>query len=378
MSSPNLLSVQRCVRCVMDTTDPDIAFDAEGICSHCRSYDANYRSTVESAMNGGRLGELDKLVKVIQEAGRGHDYDCVIGVSGGVDSTYVLLKAVELGLRPLAAHFDSGWNSELAVHNIECATSRLGVDLKTDVVNWTEMRDLQLSFFKAGVANCDIPTDHAFPAVALKNATEYGVKFVLSGSNLATESVLPTAWGHRAADKRYLMAIQRAHGTVKLETYPTLGLLRKEIWYRYLRRVRTVKPLNYLPYDKSAAKQEISDKLGWRDYGGKHYESIFTRFFQGHYLPRRFAFDKRLAHYSSLILSGQMTRDEALHNIETQPPYDADLQRADLKFIAKKLGISVGEFEALIDSPVASIRRYPTNDLAYSIGFRARDMVSRK
>ena len=378
MTSPNVLSRQRCVRCVMDTTDPEITFDEAGVCSHCRSYDANLRSTVESAMSGARLADLDQMVGEIKDAGRGREYDCVIGVSGGVDSTYLLLKAVELGLRPLAAHFDSGWNSELAVHNIERATSTLNVDLKTDVVNWTEMRDLQLSFFKAGVANCDIPTDHAFPAVALKNATMYGTKYVLSGSNLATESVLPTAWGHRAADKRYLMAIQRAHGSVKLETYPTLGLLKKEIWYRYLRHVRTVKPLNYLPYDKASAKQEIADKLDWRDYGGKHHESVFTRFFQGHYLPRRFGFDKRLAHYSSLILSDQMTRVEALHLIESEPPYDPELQRTDLKFVAKKLSISLAEFEALIDAPLASVRQYPTNDAAYRIGFRARDLVSRR
>jgi N-acetyl sugar amidotransferase len=378
MTAPNVLSRQRCVRCVMDTSDPEITFDDDGVCSHCRSYDVNYRATVEASMSGARLADLDRLVSQIQEAGRGRDYDVIIGVSGGVDSTYLLLKAAELGLRPLAAHFDSGWNSELAVHNIERATSTLGVDLKTDVVNWTEMRDLQLSFFKAGVANCDIPTDHAFPAVALKNATTYGIKYVLSGSNLATESVLPRAWGHRAADKRYLMSIQRAHGSVKLETYPTLGLLKKEIWYRYLRGVRTVKPLNYLPYDKAAAKREITKKLSWRDYGGKHYESVFTRFFQGHYLPRRFGFDKRLAHYSSLILSDQMTRDQALHLIESEPPYDLDLQRTDLRFVAKKLGISVAEFEALIDAPLEDVRPYATNDAAYRLGFKARDLVSRR
>ncbi len=237
---PRTAPVERCVRCVMDTTDPDIEFDADGVCSHCRSYDANFRDTVEAATAGRRLPELHALVEQIKADGAKSEYDCVVGVSGGVDSSYVLLKAKELGLRPLAVHFDSGWNSELAVNNIENITTTLDVDLKTEVVNWQEMRDLQLAFFEAGVANCDIPTDHAFPAVALREAAAHGAKYILSGSNLATESVLPTAWGHNAADVRYLKAIHREHGSVKLKTYPTLGLAKQAIWYPYVRGVKTV------------------------------------------------------------------------------------------------------------------------------------------
>ena len=227
---------QRCVRCIMDTTDPEIGFDADGVCSHCRTYDASFRATVEAAQRGDRVEAFRAVAARIKAVGAKSEYDCIVGVSGGVDSSYVLIKAKEFGLRPLAVHFDSGWNSELAVSNIETLTSTLGVDLKTDVVDWKEMRDLQLSFFKAGVANCDIPTDHAFPAVALRNATAYDAKFILSGSNLATESVLPKAWGHNSADLRYLKAIQRRHGSVRLRTYPTLGTKSSGLTVRTPRR----------------------------------------------------------------------------------------------------------------------------------------------
>lgn len=368
---------QRCIRCVMDTTDPNIEFDSEGLCSHCRFYDAHWRGIVDAATAGERLPELTSIVEQIQADGRKSEYDCIVGVSGGVDSSYVLLQAKELGLRPLAVHFDSGWNSELAVNNIENITSKLEFDLKTDVVNWQEMRDLQLAFFKAGVANCDIPTDHAFPAVALRNAAIYGAKYILSGSNIATESVLPTAWGHNAADLRYLKAIHREHGSVKLRTYPTLGLAKKALWYPYLRGVKTVKLLNYIPYVKSEAKSQIADQLGWRDYGGKHHESIFTRFFQGYYLPVRFGYDKRLAHLSSLILAGQLTREAALSELEL-PTYDTDLQAADLKFVAKKLGLSSAELVALIEAPTDGVERYPSNDALYALGFKLRDWVRRR
>ena len=361
----------------MDTTDPNIEFDSEGLCSHCRFYDAHWRGIVDAATAGERLPELTSIVEQIQADGRKSEYDCIVGVSGGVDSSYVLLQAKELGLRPLAVHFDSGWNSELAVNNIENITSKLEFDLKTDVVNWQEMRDLQLAFFKAGVANCDIPTDHAFPAVALRNAAIYGAKYILSGSNIATESVLPTAWGHNAADLRYLKAIHREHGSVKLRTYPTLGLAKKALWYPYLRGVKTVKLLNYIPYVKSEAKSQIADQLGWRDYGGKHHESIFTRFFQGYYLPVRFGYDKRLAHLSSLILAGQLTREAALSELEL-PTYDTDLQAADLKFVAKKLGLSSAELVALIEAPTDGVERYPSNDALYALGFKLRDWVRRR
>jgi N-acetyl sugar amidotransferase len=356
----------------MDTSDPEITFNEHGVCSHCQRFDSVFRHRLEAAMRGDLLGELDKKVEELKRKGARRQYDCIIGISGGVDSTYMLLKAVDMGLRPLAVHFDSGWNSELSVNNIENATSKLQVDLKTQVVDWREMRDLQLSFLRAGVPNCDIPTDHAFPAIALKTAVEERAPFVLAGSNIATESVLPRAWGHNASDLRYLRAVHRRHGKVKLKTYPVLGLARKELWYRMIRGVEPIRMLDYLPYDKDAAKRDIADRLDWRDYGGKHHESVFTRWFQGFYLPRRFGFDKRLAHYSSLILSEQMTRAEALERIESEPTYDRVLQQQDSEFIAKKLGIPTEELLGMVDSPLAAVDAYPNNDKIYDLAVRAK------
>jgi N-acetyl sugar amidotransferase len=341
----------------MDTTDPDIWFDENGVSSHALNYDRTMKGIVDAARAGRRAGELDAMVRRIKEAGRGKPYDCVIGVSGGVDSTYLVLQAVKLGLRPLAVHFDSGWNSELAVGNIENIVKKLNLDLYTDVVDWREMKDLQLAFFKASVANCDIPTDHAFPAVAFQQAAKHGIRYILSGHNLATESILPQAWGYNAADATHLKAIHKQFGSIKLKTYPILGIFKRYFWYGYIRPITTVQLLNYMPYVKADAKQEIADELGWRDYGGKHYESVFTRYFQGSYLPGKFGFDKRKAHLSSLILSDQTTRDDAVTELTT-PDYDGALARQDHEFIAKKLGLSVDEFDEIIARPVVDHLTY--------------------
>lgn len=351
---------QRCTRTIMDTTDPDIWFDEDGVSSHVLHFEADLADGVRRAQAGERLGELDDLVAKIKSAGRGKPYDCIIGVSGGVDSTYVALRAVQLGLRPLAVHFDSGWNSELAVDNIHNLVTKLGLDLYTHVADWREMKDLQLSFFKASVANADIPTDHAFSWVAYTQAKKYRIKYILSGSNLASESILPEAWGYDAGDAKHVRAIQKQFGSVKLKTYPLMGLGQRYIWYPLVRRIKTVKPLNLMPYVYKDAKRAISEELGWRDYGGKHYESVFTRYFQGYYLPHKFGYDKRLAHYSSLILSDQMTRDEALGLLETTNYPDA-LRKQDHEFIAKKLGVSVGELEAICERPPVHYSAYPNS-----------------
>lgn len=352
---------QRCTRTIMDTTDPDIWFDADGVSSHALKFDAEIAPAVIPAQRGDRLGELDQLVDTIKAAGRGKPYDCVIGVSGGVDSTYLMLQAVRLGLRPLAVHFDSGWNSELAVGNIHNLVTTLDVDLYTHVVDWREMKDLQLSFFKASLANCDVPTDHAFGWVAYQQARKYGIKYILSGSNYATESILPESWGYDAEDSRLLKAVQKKFGTVKLKTYPVMGTFKRHIWYPLVRGIKTMKPLNFMPYVYTDAKKDITDNVGWRDYGGKHYESVFTRYFQGYYLPHKFGFDKRLAHYSSLILSGQASREEALSMMESSN-YPEDLRKQDHEFIAKKLGITVEDLEALCELPPVDFTAYPNTD----------------
>lgn len=356
---------QRCTRTIMDTTDPDISFDENGVSSHAIHFDEVFAPELFPAQRGERLVELENLVDTIKAAGRGKPYDCVIGVSGGVDSTYLTLQAVRLGLRPLIVHFDSGWNSELAVGNIHNLVTTLSLDLYTHVVDWREMKDLQLSFFKASLANCDIPTDHAFGYVAYQQAKKYGIKYILSGGNAATESVLPESWGYNADDAKHLKAVQRRFGSVKLKTYPVMGMFARHIWFPMVRRIHTVRPLNYMPYIYTDAKQDITDSVGWRDYGGKHYESVFTRYFQGYYLPHKFGFDKRLAHYSSMVLSDQLTRDEALSLLETAN-YPEQLRKQDHEFIAKKLGVSVDELEALIELPPVDYTAYPNSDALWT------------
>lgn len=356
---------QRCTRTIMDTTDPDIVFDPAGVCNYALTYDEFMGKVVDKALSGQSLPELEAMVAEIKRAGEGKPYDCIVGVSGGVDSTFLLLKAVDLGLRPLAVHFDSGWNSELAVGNIHNLIEATGVDLYTHVVDWREMKDLQLSFFKASVANCDIPTDHAFGWVAYEQAKKYGVKYILSGSNYASESILPSSWGYTADDAKHLKAIQRRFGTVRLKTYPVMGQFKRTIWYPIVRRIQTVRPLNLMPYVYANAKREITERAGWRDYGGKHYESVFTRYFQGYYLPHKFGYDKRLAHYSSLIVSHQLTRDEALGLMETEN-YPDDLRRQDHEFIAKKLGVTTSELEDIFARPPKDYSDYPNSERSWN------------
>lgn len=361
-----------CVRCVMNTTDPDITFDDTGLCSHCQRYDRMVRDVVERAKTGERIPELEAIAATIREAGKAQDYDCIMGLSGGVDSSFVAYTAAKtLGLRPLAVHFDSGWNSELAVNNIENIVKKLKIDLYTHVVDWEEMRDLQLAFFKASVANCDIPTDHAFPAVLYRVAAAHGIKYILSGSNYATEFILPQSWGYQSGDLRHLKDIHRKFGTAPLKHYPTMNFFMQYGWYPYVRRLKTVKILNYLPYEKALAKKTIIEELDWRDYGGKHYESVFTRFFQGYYLPVKFGFDKRLAHLSSLINSGQMTREEAMHEL-SKPTYDPDIQKHDKIFVAKKLGVTEQELDHIFALPNRDYTDYASNDWLFELGLKVK------
>jgi N-acetyl sugar amidotransferase len=365
---------QMCTRTVMDTTDPDITFDENGVSNHALNYDRTMKRFVDAAMAGERADELAALVETIKAAGKGKQYDCVIGVSGGVDSSYLALQAVKLGLRPLAVHFDSGWNSELAVDNIHNIVSKLGLDLVTDVVDWREMRDLQLSFLKSGVTDWDIPMDHAFPAVAYREAAKHGIRYILSGTNFATESIMPSAWGFNGADARHLKAIHRRFGKVKLKTYPTMGIFKRYLWYGYVRPMTTVNLLNYMRYVKTEAKQAITDELGWRDYGGKHYESVFTRYYQGSYLPKRFGWDKRKGHLSSLIVSGQTTRDEALKEL-SQVDYPPELEKQDHEFIAKKLGLTISELDAIVARPPVSHLDYPNSQWAFDFLLKLSDRL---
>lgn len=353
----NKRKYQICTRCIMDTSDPDITFDAEGVCNHCKKFDWIRENLWFPNEEGSKRLEL--IIDEIKAKGKGKPYDCIMGLSGGVDSSYLAIKAVEFGLRPLVVHVDAGWNSELAISNIELLVRKLGLDLHTHVVDWAEMRDLHIAYFKSGVANQDVPQDHAFIARLLREAKENGIKYVLNGSNYATESILPQAWGYSAKDLENLEAIHARFGSGKLKTYPKVSFWE---WYFYYPRVfgiKYVRPLNYMHYNKDEAKKILMEDYGWRDYGGKHYESRFTKFFQGYYLVKRFGYDKRRAHLASLIVSGQMSREDALKEMETQP-YPLEDLAEDILFIRKKLGFSEKEFQEIMDAPRRLATEYPS------------------
>lgn len=367
-------SYRICVKCIMDTSDPEIAFDEVGVCNHCRNFERIKAKLWFPNEEGKRrlATEVDEMRRV----GAGKEYDCILGLSGGVDSCYLLIKAVELGLRPLVVHVDAGWNSELAVSNIESLVRSLGLDLHTYVVDWLEMRDLQLAYLKSGVANQDVPQDHAFFAQLLKVAAQYRIRYVLSGSNYASESILPMAWGYNAMDARNLQAIHRAHGSVRLKTFPRVSYFAWTFFYPYVARIRYVKPLNFMVYDKSSAKALLQEKYGWRDYGGKHYESRFTKFFQGYYLVNRYGYDKRRAHLASLIVSGQMARDAALLEMEKAAYPVADLAE-DRLFICKKLGITEREIDLYMNAPLKLATDYPSNARLFEAERRFRSWLGR-
>lgn len=338
----------------MDTSDPDIVFDKAGVCNHCRRYDEQLRRRV--APINERAGRLKTLVDTIKACGRGRDYDCVIGVSGGVDSTYVAYLTKQLGLRPLAVHFDNGWNSEIAVANIEKTLERLGIDLSTFVVDWEEFKDLQLSFLKASTPDGEVPTDHAIVALLYQTAARYGLKHILLGTNVASEAIMPIKWGYGYSDYRYIKSVQKQFGSKKLRTYPHYSLP-KLFEYMVLRKIQIVPILDFVDYQKVEAMKQIESDLGWTYYGGKHYESIYTRFYQGYILPTKFGIDKRRAHNANLVLSGQISREDALQGL-LAPPIPKEVMNEDLEYVCKKFGLNREEFNAIISLPPRTFSDY--------------------
>lgn len=345
----------------MDTTDPGIRFDEQGSCNHCTA--AIERMRTQLLPPRERELALQDLVSMIKKEGNGREYDCIIGVSGGVDSTTTAYWVKKLRLRPLAVHFDNGWDSELAVDNIKRTLDVLGIELFTHVVDWEEFRDLQLCFLKASVVNCEAPTDHGISAMLFRMASRVGTRFILSGSNLATEAIMPHAWAYFNQDLRLLKALHRRFGKMRLKTMPTISL-RQYVHYVFVKRIRQIPFLNYINYDKAEAKRMLAIEAGWRDYGAKHYESVWTRYFQGFYLPNKCGYDKRRAHLSSLICSGQMTRQEAFESLK-EPIYDPELLRQDSLFVLKKLGLSQKEFDVILREPVKSETDYPNNSFFF-------------
>lgn len=353
---------QECVQCVMDTSDPWIEFDDSGVCNHCKKYEMYVGGL---GMPEQREARLAALVAHLKKAGQGKDYDCIMGLSGGVDSSYLAWFAVKkLGLRPLVVHVDTGWNSELAVSNIQNIVQRLGLDLHTLVIDWEEIKDLQQAYFRSGIANLDVPQDHAFVASLYREAKKYGIKDILNGGNMQTESILPAAWGYDASDPRSLLAIHKAFGKGKLKHYPIHSTFAKLIYYPFIAKMRTHRPLEWIDYNKNEAKRVLMSELGWRDYGGKHYESVFTKFFQAHYLPEKFGYDKRKAHLASLVVSGQMSKEQAKSELE-KPLYDSVELNEDRVFWVKKLGISMDDYNRIMAEPPKFYSDYPNNKAFY-------------
>jgi N-acetyl sugar amidotransferase len=355
---------RQCVRCVMDTTDPKIHFNEKGVCNHCDEFE-----TVTSKSwfpNAAGEHKWQQIIAQIKEAGSGQEYDCILGLSGGVDSSYLALKAKEWGLRPLVVHVDAGWNSELAVANIEAIVKYCNYDLHTHVVDWEEMRDLHLAYLKAAVSNQDVPQDHVFFASLYHFATKNNIRYILSGGNLATEGIFPDSWLGSAMDAINLNAIHKTYGSRPLRTYSQINFFQYYIWYPFIKKMRTVRPLNFMPYDKEAAIKELEATLGWRSYGRKHGESIFTKLYQNYYLPEKFGFDKRKPHLSSLIVSGQLTREQALVEL-AKPLYDPHELQNDIDYFCKKLRISRAEFDELMARPVHHYSDFNNWDSQYKV-----------
>jgi N-acetyl sugar amidotransferase len=349
---------QRCTHCVMDTTDPAITFDEDGRCSHCRDAEiALARLPRDDAETDARLAEIAERIRA---AAPDDEYQCLVGLSGGVDSSYVALQAARLGLRVLAVHFDNGWNSEIAVSNIEKLCTTLDLDLVTEVIDWREFRDLQRSFLLASVIDVELVTDHAIFATMLRLAREHGIRYVLSGNNAATESILPRAWVWPKQDKRNIAAIHERFGSVPLTTFPTCGIVRWGMARYAGLGPRYVELLNALRFRKDEAMAELEAEVGWRYYGGKHYESTFTRWYQAHLLPEKFGVDKRLAHLSSLVANGELGRDEALAALD-EPLYEPGALAEDEAFVAKKLGFTAEELDAILAAEPVPHDAYPSS-----------------
>jgi N-acetyl sugar amidotransferase len=350
---------QICTKCVMDTTDPDIQFDAHGVCNHCHNYDLSIKRNVLTG-EPARI-KIGEIVRKLKTEGLNKPYDCVIGVSGGVDSTYTAYVVKNLGLRPLAVHVDNGWDSELAVKNIENVCNILDIDLHTIVLDWEEFRDIQLSFLKASTPDSEIPSDHAIISGMYKTAKELGINSVITGYNTKTESHLPPSWSQGHYDWSYINKVQKKFGIKEINSFPHFTIIN---FYAFSWRNKFVNILNYIDYTRDEAINTLTNKLGWKNYGGKHHESVYTRWYQGYWLPKKFGYDKRKVHFSSLICSGNISREEALQMLN-QPSYEERLQEEDTFYVIKKLGISQTELDMIMKLPIRNYKDFCKINLLY-------------
>lgn len=356
-----------CSKCIMDSfNDPDIKFDENGICNHCSQFDVAFNKFPKGSEK--KLA-LESMIDKIKKNGLNKKYDCLLGVSGGVDSSYLAYLCKFYDLRPLIIHFDNGWNSELATNNIQHILSKLKFDFQTHVINWEEFKDLQLSYFKAGVVDLEFPTDHAIMASMFHIAKQHRIKYVLSGHNIVTEGTyLPKSWVHSKLDYINLKDIHSKYGKLKLSTYPYLSFFKK-LYYNFIVKFEYVQLLNYVDYNKELIKKKLVEELSWRDYGGKHFESIFTRFYQGYILPNKFQIDKRRFHYSCLIQSKQITKEDAIQALK-KPIYNPEMLITDKEFVLKKLDFTNESFENYMKSPIKKHSDFKTEDKLWNRYFK--------
>jgi N-acetyl sugar amidotransferase len=361
-----------CSHCIMDTSDPSIRFDERGWCDYCNNFEITIRPNWDTGEKGAAV--LATLADSIRAAGKGRDFDCIIGLSGGLDSSYAAYVAKEkMGLRPLLFHVDAGWNTDQAVGNIEKLVDGLGLDLYTEVVNWEEMKRLQVAFLRSGIPDQDLVQDAAFFSGLYKFARQHGIKHIITGSNFSTECCRePEEWGgYLGIDKRLFNDIWRRFGQGELKTFPLTDILVYKVFYQKILGMKVHHPLNLVPYVKKDAEEELNRRFGWQRFRHKHHESRFTRFYEDYWLPRRFGFEKRRAHFSSLIMTGQMTRDEALDRI-ARPEMDEHFLKQEFEYVAHKLDLTVDELQALFDLPKKTYRDY--RNKRWMIGFGANAM----
>lgn len=353
-----MTTYRQCKISVMDNiADPDIEFDIKGICN----YYYQWHEKAKLRLFESSEDRLNEIIRNIKEQGKGQDYDCLIGISGGVDSTYLAYLTKKYGLRPLAIHFDNGWNSELAVKNIENTLVKLGIDLFTYVIDWEEFKSLQVGFLRSSTPDGEIPTDHAIFSLFFKVANEKGIKYILNGNNFSTEAIMPRTWSYGHIDWKYIRSINKTFGTCKLKSFPRITPV-KFGYYTLFKKIKIISLLNYIPYRKEDAMNVLKNELDWKYYGGKHYESIYTRFFQGFVLPEKFNIDKRKAHLSSLIFAGQISKDEAMEELK-KPTYPENLMKEDIEYVRKKLNLTDQEFERIMNLPNKSFIDYPNQSL---------------
>ncbi|MBM3206595.1 MAG: N-acetyl sugar amidotransferase [Candidatus Staskawiczbacteria bacterium] len=359
---------QICNKTIMDTSDPDIVFDESGVSDYYHNYQNNILPNWYTDERGYK--QLMEIAEKIKKEGRGKDFDCIIGLSGGLDSSFTAYVAKEImGIRPLLFHVDAGWNTDKAVGNIEKLCKGLGLELFTEVINWEEMKDLQRAYFKSQVPGQDAPQDIAFFSGMYKFARKHKIKYVLTGANYSTECCKePPAWGaYPGIDKFLVKDIYKTFGNNKLRTFPVLDILEYKVLYQVIFGMKVIKPLNLVPYIKKDAEDLLFSKFGWEKFQHKHHESRFTRFYEDFWLPKKFGFEKRRAHFSSLILTGQMTRDEAVHRI-SKPELDEKTLKNEFDYVANKLDFAVDELQKIFEGPNKTFKDYRNKRWLVNLG----------